>query len=84
MYIRGKYTDLFDQVCGEHQDFGVWPEALNGSQVPNALLLVFGRRHDLEDVEGGPGHVVTHHLEVTQLEQGGGLEVYMCASVLRI
>ena len=37
--------------------------------------MVLWRGHDLEDVEGGPGHVMTHHLEIDELEQGGGLDV---------
>lgn len=77
------WTDLFDQISGQHQNLSVRPEALHRGQIPNALLVVFGRGHDLQDVEGSPGHVMTHHLEVAQLEQGGGLEICFCASALR-
>ena len=46
-------------------------------------MPVFGRGHDLEHVERGPGHVVAEHFEVGQLHEGRRLEVHVvCADFL--
>lgn len=73
-------TDLLQEIRGQHEHLGVWSVALNCSQVSDTLLVVFWGGHDLQNVEGGPGHVVTHHLEIDELEQGGGLDV--CVGLL--
>lgn len=71
----GLGADLLQEIRGQHKNLGVWAVTLNCTEVSNALLVVLWRGHDLKDVEGGPGHVVTHHFEVDELEQGGGLDV---------
>lgn len=50
-------------------------EALDCAEISNALLVVLRRRHHLQDVERCPRHVVPHHLEVDELEQGPGLDI---------
>jgi hypothetical protein len=66
---------LLQQVCGHHEHVGIRTEALNGGEVSDPFLVVFLRRHDLEDVEGCPGHVVADHLEIDELQEGGRLDV---------
>ena len=58
---------LLQQVCSQHQNFSIRSKGLHSSQISYALLVVFRRRHDFEDVEGSPGHVVAEHLEVDEL-----------------
>lgn len=55
---------LLEQVCCQHQHLGVWPVALHGTKIADPFLMILGRGHDFEDVEGGPGHVVSKHLKV--------------------
>jgi hypothetical protein len=69
-------THLLQQVSSQHEDLGVRAEALHGPQVSNALLVVLGGGHDLKDVEGGPRHVVSEHLQVDELEEGRCFEVW--------
>lgn len=57
-------ANLFQKIGSQHEDFGINTETLHGSKVSNTLLVEFRRRHDLEDMEGGPGHIVSEHLEV--------------------
>ena len=73
-------THLLEKIRRQHEDVSIRPERLHGAEVADALLLVFRRRHDLEDVERGPRHVVAHHLEVYEFEQRGGLQVCTAAS----
>lgn len=74
---RGTGNVLFELVLSKHQDLGVPSEALDGSQIGGALVAVLWARHDLEDVEGGPGHVVAKHFEVSELHEGRRLEVHV-------
>ena len=41
--------------------------------------MVLLRRHDFENVERGPGHVMTKHLEVDELQQSRSLLVHVGA-----
>jgi hypothetical protein len=45
------WTDLLQQISSQHQNLSVGPKALDSSQISHSLLMVFGRRHDLEYVE---------------------------------
>ena len=49
-------------------------ETLTGGEVSNSLLGELCAGHNLYDVEGGPADVVAAHLEVSQLEDGVGLD----------
>lgn len=46
--------DLFQKIGGQHENLGVVPKALHSAQVSHPLLVILGRRHDLEDMERGP------------------------------
>ena len=76
-------THLLQEVCRHHEHIGIGTEALDGGEVSNSFLVVFLRRHDLEDMERSPGHVVPNHLKVDELEQGGRLEVCIAESAWR-
>jgi hypothetical protein len=79
MSTKGKYEAsflyLFEKICSEHKNLGVWPKALDGPKIANSFLKVFGRGHNFEDVKRCPGHVMTEHLEIHQLQQSRSLEV---------
>lgn len=70
-----KDTHLLQQIRCQHENLRVRPEALHSSKISHALLVIFGRRHDLENVEGRPRHVVADHLQVYQLEERRGLDI---------
>ena len=36
-------------------------------EVSNSFVCEAGLRHDLDDLEGRPAHIVAHHLQVSQL-----------------
>lgn len=67
--------NLLQQICRQHQDFCVRAETLDGSQVANPLLYIFGGGHDLKDMEGSPGHIMPEHFEVDELQQSCGLDI---------
>lgn len=67
---------LFEKICCEHENLGVGAEALYCSKVPHALLVILGRGHDLEDMERRPRHVMPDHLQIHELQQGNGLDIY--------
>jgi hypothetical protein len=73
---------LLELVLCQHQDLCVSAEALDGSKVSRALLLELGARHDFEDVEARPRHVVPEHLEVGELHEGRGLQVHVVGPYL--
>lgn len=66
---------LLEEVCCEHQNLGIWAKALDCTEIANTLLVVLGGGHNLEDMEGGPGHVMAEHFQVYQLQQGSSLQV---------
>jgi len=70
-------TYLLEQVLGKHQDLGIRSEALDSSQIAHALLNIVCRRHDLEDMEGSPRHIVAKHFQIGELEKSGGLEAHV-------
>lgn len=64
--IKSAY--LFQQVCRQHQNFCVWAEALDSPKVANPLLNIFGVGHNLKHMDGGPGHVMSEHFEIDELQ----------------
>lgn len=73
---------LLQLVLCQDQDLGVSPEALDGGKVACALLLELGTRHDFEDIEARPGHVVAKHFEVCELHERRCLEVHVVGANL--
>jgi len=78
----GAHNVLLELVLGKNQHLGVSPEALYGSKVAGALLLELGTRHDFEDIEAGPGHVMAKHFEIGQLHEGCRFEVHVVGADL--
>lgn len=54
LYISFPNMYLFQQVCGQHQNLRIRPEALDSAQVSDSFLGVFRGRHDFEDIERSP------------------------------
>ena len=62
------FPHLPNKVCAEHDDIGVFGEALSGCQVANPLAGEAGVAHHFNDVEGCPTDVVAQHLELQTRE----------------
>lgn len=67
--------DLLQQISSQHQNLSIGPKALDSSQISHPLLMVFGRRHDLEYMERRPRHVMPDHLQIDELQQRRRLEI---------
>lgn len=63
---KGEKTSIYllDHVGGEHKNIRLGSERLRCSEIPDALVREFLRRHDLDDVERGPVDVVPHHVHL--------------------
>lgn len=59
-----KVSHLLEQIGSQHQHVRVLVERLNGAQIPYALEMNLGRRHDLYDVKGSPVHVISQHIKL--------------------
>jgi hypothetical protein len=70
-----RLAHLFQEVGSKHQNFSVRTEALDRTQIPNPFLVVLWRGHDLEDMKGGPRHVVAEHFKIDELQQGRCLDI---------
>lgn len=66
---------LLQEVCSQHENLGIRAEALHGGEIAHPLLVRLLGRHDLENMERCPGHVMTDHFEVHELQEGRGLDV---------
>jgi hypothetical protein len=66
---------LFEEVCCQHGHVSVGAEALDSGKISDSFLMVFLGRHDLEDMERSPGHIVPNHFKIDKLEYGPRLEV---------
>ena len=68
-------TYFFQEVCSQHQDFGIRTKALDSTKISHSLLVIFGRRHDFEYMKRGPRHIVANHFQIYELQQSRCFDV---------
>jgi hypothetical protein len=62
---------LLEELRAQHDHVGGRSERLAAGEVADALQAEAVLGHDLDDVEGGPAHVVAEHVELREWRGGG-------------
>lgn len=55
---------LLQQICGQHQNIRILLEGFGSSKIPDGLEVYSRSRHDFDNMEGCPAHVIAEHVQL--------------------